>query len=125
MRHIASNRCFPERRSGQLDCLRRNAILSLGPGNGTDKTGAVKMYYQLTHDFLVPVLRDWLHRTQKKTARGRAELRLAERSAAWKAKQEPRNLPAWWEAISIWCFTSTKAWTELQSAMMRAAGCEQ
>ncbi len=35
--------------------------------------------YQLTHDYLVPSLREWLTRKQKETRRGRAELRLAER----------------------------------------------
>src|SRR5262249_44718267 len=29
-------------------------------------------YYQLTHDYLVPSLRDWLTRKQKETRRGRA-----------------------------------------------------
>src|SRR5262249_27928473 len=29
-------------------------------------------YYQLTHDYLVPSLRDWLARKQKETRRGRA-----------------------------------------------------
>ena len=38
-------------------------------------------YYQLTHDYLVHSLRDWLTRKQRETRRGRAELRLAERSA--------------------------------------------
>src|SRR5262249_39909800 len=54
-------------------------------------------YYQLTHDYLVPSLRQWLTRKQRETRRGRAELRLAERSAAWNAKPERRQLPAWWE----------------------------
>ena len=36
-------------------------------------------YYQLTHDYLVHSLRDWLTRKQRETRRGRAELRLAER----------------------------------------------
>ena len=35
-------------------------------------------YYQLTHDYLVHSLRDWLTRKQRETRRGRAELRLAE-----------------------------------------------
>ena len=39
-------------------------------------------YYQLTHDYLVPSLRDWLTRKQRETRRGRAELRLADRAAA-------------------------------------------
>ena len=51
-------------------------------------------YYQLTHDYLVPSLRDWLTRKQKETRRGRAELKLAERSALWNAKPENRHLPS-------------------------------
>ena len=36
----------------------------------------------LTHDYLVHSLRDWLTRKQRETRRGRAELRLAERSSS-------------------------------------------
>src|SRR5262249_28079775 len=43
-------------------------------------------YYQLTHDYLVPSLRQWLTRKQQETRRGRAELCLAERAALWEAK---------------------------------------
>ena len=49
--------------------------------------------YQLTHDYLVHSLRDWLTRKQRETRRGRAELRLAERAAFWDAKPENRHLP--------------------------------
>jgi hypothetical protein len=38
-------------------------------------------YYQLTHDYLVSSLRDWLTRKQKETRRGRAELLLAASAA--------------------------------------------
>ena len=51
-------------------------------------------YYQLTHDYLVHSLRDWLTRKQRETRRGRAELRLAERSSLWNAKPENRHLPS-------------------------------
>ena len=33
--------------------------------------------YQLTHDYLVPSLRQWMTRKQRETHRGRAELRMA------------------------------------------------
>ena len=49
---------------------------------------------KLTHDYLVHSLRDWLTRKQRETRRGRAELRLAERSALWNAKPENRHLPS-------------------------------
>jgi serine/threonine protein kinase/formylglycine-generating enzyme required for sulfatase activity len=75
-------------------------------------------FYQLTHDYLVPSLRDWLSRKQKETRRGRAELRLAERAAAWNAKPENRHLPAWWEWLNIRLFTRRRDWTPQQQKMM-------
>ena len=48
-------------------------------------------YYQLTHDYLVPSLREWLTRKQKENRRGRAEMRLAERAGVWNAKPERRR----------------------------------
>jgi hypothetical protein len=78
-------------------------------------------HYQLTHDYLVPSLRDWLTRKQKETRRGRAELRLAERAALWNLKPENRHLPSWWEYLSITSLTASKNWTEPQQKMMRRA----
>jgi serine/threonine protein kinase len=78
-------------------------------------------YYQLTHDYLVPSLRDWLTRKQKETRRGRAELRLAERAALWNAKPENRHLPAWWEWGNIRLFTRKRDWTPPQRKMMGKA----
>jgi serine/threonine protein kinase len=78
-------------------------------------------YYQLTHDYLVPSLRDWLTRKQKETRRGRAELRLAERAAVWHSKPENRHLPAWWEWVNIRLLTKKKDWTTPQRKMMRKA----
>jgi serine/threonine protein kinase len=51
-------------------------------------------YYQLTHDYLVHSLREWLTRKQKETRRGRAELLLADRAAVWNARPENRQLPS-------------------------------
>ncbi len=79
-------------------------------------------YYQLTHDYLVPSLRDWLTRKQRETRRGRAELRLAERGAAWERRPENRHLPAWWEWAAIRLFTRKRDWTQPQRRLMRRAG---
>ena len=79
-------------------------------------------YYQLTHDYLVPSLRDWLTRKQRETRRGRAELRLAERAALWNAKPENRHLPSVLEWANIRLLTRRKDWTEPQRRMMRRAG---
>lgn len=78
-------------------------------------------YYQLTHDYLVPSLRDWLTRQQKETRRGRSELRLAERSALWSAKPENRHLPSWWEFLNIRMLTDPGKWPESERRMMGKA----
>jgi eukaryotic-like serine/threonine-protein kinase len=79
-------------------------------------------YYQLAHDYLVHSLRDWLTRKQRETRRGRAELRLAERSASWNVKPENRHLPSGPEWANIRLLTWKKDWTEPQRRMMKRAG---
>src|SRR5262249_44549233 len=90
-----------------------------GPA-GSSAAGA--KYYQLTHDYLVPALRDWLTRKQKETRKGRAELRLAERAAAWDAKPSNRLLPARGEGVNIRLFTHSRNWTPAERKMMQRAG---
>src|SRR5262249_34619998 len=83
------------------------------------KTG--EKYYQLTHDYLVPSLREWLTRKQKETHRGRAELLLADRAAQWKPKRELRFLPSLFEYIYIRALTRATDWTDTQQSLMRQA----
>ncbi|MFM9067520.1 MAG: serine/threonine-protein kinase, partial [Planctomycetota bacterium] len=78
--------------------------------------------YQLTHDYLVPSLRDWLTSKQRETSRGRAELKLEERSATWNAKRENRYLPSLTEFLSIRLLTDQKHWTDAQRGLMARAG---
>jgi formylglycine-generating enzyme required for sulfatase activity len=93
-----------------------------GKDDGPAAAAAGAKYYQLTHDYLVPSLRDWLTRKQKQTRRGRATLCLAERAALWDAKRQNRNLPAWWEWLYIRLFTRANDWTAPQQQMMHRAG---
>src|SRR4051794_29089234 len=65
-----------------------------GPGDGRPTVPPGGRCYQLTHDYLVHSLRDWLTRKQRATPRGRAELRLVDRSSLWNAKPENRQLPS-------------------------------
>ena len=89
---------------------------------GTEPSVPAGRYYQLTHDYLVPSIRDWLTRKQRETRRGRAELRLAERSALWNAKPESRHLPSVLEWANIRLLTKKREWTQPQRRMMRRAG---
>jgi formylglycine-generating enzyme required for sulfatase activity len=78
-------------------------------------------YYQLTHDYLVPSLREWLTEEKRKTWKGRAELRLDDRSALWNARPQNQVLPAAWEFVNIWLFTRPRTWTGPERRMMRSA----
>ncbi|MBL8825206.1 MAG: SUMF1/EgtB/PvdO family nonheme iron enzyme [Planctomycetia bacterium] len=78
-------------------------------------------YYQLTHDYLVHSLREWLTRKQKETRRGRAELLLADRAGVWNARPENRQLPSLWQWASIRWLTNRKKWTIPQQKMMAKA----
>ena len=92
------------------------------PEDRQDQQLPEERYYQLTHDYLVPSIRDWLTRKQKETRRGRAELLLAELSSLWNAKPENRHLPSALEWTNIGLLTKKKDWTEPQRKMMRRAG---
>jgi formylglycine-generating enzyme required for sulfatase activity len=94
-------------------------------GPGHDRTGTTtppgERNYQLTHDYLVPAIREWLARQQRETGRGRSELKLAERASLWGAKPERKQLPSLAEWASIRLLTDPGTWTPTQRAMMRAA----
>ncbi len=92
-----------------------------GPSSEGPQTATSGQYYQLAHDYLVHSLRDWLTRKQRETPRGRAELRLSERSASWNAKPENRHLPSGLEWANISLLTKKKDWTERERRMMNRA----
>jgi serine/threonine protein kinase/formylglycine-generating enzyme required for sulfatase activity len=102
-------------RSRKQPCLRADDEPASKAACGYDR------YYQLTHDYLVPALRQWLTRKQRESWRGRAGLRLAERAALWNSKRENRHLPAWWEWLNICLLTRKAHWTPTQQTMMRQA----
>ena len=90
--------------------------------DGQTKTQVGEKFFLLTHDYLVLSIREWLTRKQRETRRGRAELRLAERSASWNAKPENRQLPSALEWANISLLTKRRDWTDPQRKMMRKAG---
>ncbi len=97
-----------------------------GPAAGSSlvpETGAppVPKYYQLTHDYLVPSLRDWLTRKLRETRRGRAALRLGERTALWSGQPENRFLPPSWEWLTMRLLTRPRDWTTPERSMMGRA----
>jgi serine/threonine protein kinase/formylglycine-generating enzyme required for sulfatase activity len=80
-----------------------------------------RRYYQLTHDYLVPSLREWLTRKQRETKKGRAELKLAERAAAWGVNRESKQLPTLVEWFQIRRLTEPAKWKANEKAVMQQA----
>ena len=95
--------------------------LELSTTNHEEPTKPVERYYQLTHDYLVPSIREWVARKQLETRRGRAELRLARHSSLWNSKRENRHLPSALEWVQIRLLTKSRDWTEPERRMMSDA----
>jgi serine/threonine protein kinase len=117
----------PENGMESDECRVENKEKSQGlpevrPSSSTDYSPLPTRHYQLTHDYLVPSLRDWLTRKQSETKKGRAELLLAERAAAYEAKPERRLLPGFLEWLNIRLLTRRREWTPAQKKMMARAG---
>jgi formylglycine-generating enzyme required for sulfatase activity len=91
------------------------------PPGGTPTPAADPRFYQLTHDYLIHALRDWLTRKQRETRRGRAELLLAALAGVWNANPSNRSLPTLGEYLSIRSLTRRRQWSEPQRKMMARA----
>ena len=87
----------------------------------TKQADPQQKYYQLTHDYLVRSLREWLGRKQRETRRGRSELCLEERAAIWQHRPESRQLPSLGETLLAWWHVPKKHQTLIQQKMMQTA----
>lgn len=87
----------------------------------TSSDSAGEPHYQLTHDYLIPPIREWLARKQRETWRGRAERKLAERGSLWRASPEHRQLPSLTEWLGIRLLTRQSTWSDDERRMMHAA----
>lgn len=110
------------REFAELVSLLDKNLRLITPVDDSQQSGQESRSYQLTHDYLVPSLRDWLNQKQRETKKGRAELKLAERAATWAANQENKQLPTLWEWVSINRLTESKRWTDGEQRLMRSAG---
>jgi eukaryotic-like serine/threonine-protein kinase len=79
-------------------------------------------YYQLSHDYLVRSLRDWLSAKQRETWRGRAKLRLEERTNQWKSARQKRFLPSALEYGVILAGVPRRQRNAQERALLAAAG---
>jgi serine/threonine protein kinase/tetratricopeptide (TPR) repeat protein len=91
------------------------------PVDSDEQTQGETREYQLTHDYLVPSLREWLTKKQRETKQGRAELTLAERAAIWESKKENKQLPTLSEWLQIRRWTHSSKWNEREIVLMKKA----
>ena len=82
---------------------------------------AYEKHYQLTHDYLVPCIAQWLDQLRKTSWRGRSELELEQRADMWQRRPEWRSLPGFLAFLSILLTTQRRRWSDGQRQMMRVA----
>ena len=80
-----------------------------------------EVYYQLTHDYLVQPIRDWLDLKRRETRAGRAQRRLETLAAMWNNRPQARFLPSMLEWLSIRWHTRRRDWSESEQRMMTTA----
>lgn len=78
-------------------------------------------YYQLTHDYLVPSIRDWMNRKRQETLRGRTELLLEERARLWNATLDRKQLPSLLEWVQICTLTRKRDRKQPEQRLLTAA----
>lgn len=87
---------------------------------GPRESGEADQHYELTHDYLVPILREWLRENLQGTREGRARLLLEERTLQWQSAGQPgRLLPSlseWWQ-IGRW--VPERVQTDLNKLMLQ------
>ena len=97
-----------------------DSLVDRGGGNRSELPVSGQ-YYQLTHDYLVPSIRDWLDCKRRETRRGRAELLLAERARLWNATQDRKQLPSLYESFQIRFLTRKRDRNSSESKLLKAA----
>lgn len=76
--------------------------------------------YQLSHDFLVPSIRDWLSTQQKRTWRGRIEQTIHQQAEYWSHNRQRRFLPSFWEWLQALYLLPRNRLGVLEAEMLRA-----
>lgn len=92
------------------------------PANGEQSTSNAKerQSFQLSHDYLVVPLREFLNKKLAATKRGRATLKLEAATNMWR-ETDRRFLPGPFEALTYVTFTSRSERTADQQSVLRTA----
>ncbi|MFN0126405.1 MAG: protein kinase domain-containing protein [Verrucomicrobiales bacterium] len=85
----------------------------------TDEGSGEARAWQLTHDQLVPALRDWLWTRERASLRGRARIQLRERAAEYRLHANSRTAPGLSEWVRLRFLTSAGRWTQVEAMFMQ------
>lgn len=97
----------------------RNEDASLsGETSGSDPS---LLGYQITHDFLIAPIRQWVDVRTRTTKEGKAKLRLEEFTALYQSKPRPQSLPSVIEYLQIRLHTLASSYNDSQRRMMQVA----
>ncbi|MEM0925762.1 MAG: serine/threonine-protein kinase, partial [Planctomycetota bacterium] len=80
-------------------------------------------HYQLTHDFWVGEIREWLRRHDRSTVRGRAAIDLAARSLRWEEEPDTRHLAGPIDCVRFGLLTNPAS--QRQRRFVRASAARQ
>jgi len=117
----ASDYAARPRDFGTLMAVLDEELRLITPTDSSGERGRSVAHYQLTHDYLVPAIRDWLMSGRRRTWKGRAELALADRTAYWSERQEVQQLPFFTEWLRIRALTRPGDWRPRERRMMARA----
>ncbi|MCA9170052.1 MAG: protein kinase, partial [Planctomycetales bacterium] len=107
------------REAGRLSAS--NPVKALADGTRDSASRPNEPAYQLTHDFLVPSIREWVAREQAGTRAGRAERRLSDLVDVWRYRKESKYLPSFREWLRIRTLTNSRYWKDDEREMMSTA----
>lgn len=77
--------------------------------------------YQLTHDFLIAPIRQWIEYRNRTTREGQARLRLDEFAETYRVRPRPQSLPTLLEYLNLRRYTDPANYNESQRTMFDAA----
>ncbi len=108
--------------TARLDRSSESATLQSGSvEDSLGSEGLRQVHYQLTHDYLVPPLNRWLHRSEMQTVRGRAHFRLRELARLYRTSPESRFTPQSIEYLWLRALTRKADWDATETEIMQRA----
>ncbi len=104
----------------QILQLLDSEVRLITPTSGDDSLGSsiLEARYQLTHDYLVPSIRNWMSMQDESTRRGRARIDLRRASRHWAINHDRKLLLSTWQWLRLRLLTSPANWNQTEQQFM-------